>query len=71
MGVCTSFSTLQVKEKVIWLLTIDRTGIASHVFNVDYSKIAADDRMPNLDHLEDKPDRGEGGPERSTAKSPD
>jgi hypothetical protein len=71
VGVCTSSSTLQVKEKAFWLLTIDRTGIASHVFNADYPKIASDDRLPNLDHLEDKADRGEGGLERSTAKSPD
>src|ERR1017187_10352696 len=32
-SVCASSSTLQAKEKASWLLTIDRTGIASHVFN--------------------------------------
>ena len=37
-----------------WLVTIDRTGIASHVFNADHPKIAADGRLPNLDHSEDK-----------------
>jgi len=67
-SVCASSSTLQVKEKASLLLTIDRTGIASHVFNADHPKIGADDSLPNLDHREDKADRGEGRFERSTAK---
>jgi len=32
-SVYASFSTLQVKEMASWLFTIDRTGIASRVFN--------------------------------------
>src|ERR1035437_2124717 len=53
-GVCAGSFTLQVKERPSWLFTIDRTGIASHFFNADHPKIAADDRLPNLDHREDK-----------------
>jgi hypothetical protein len=70
-SVCASSSTLQVEETASWLFTIDRTAIASHVFNADHRKIAADDRLPNLDHREDKADRGEGRVERPTAKRPD
>src|ERR1035437_6170721 len=59
-GVCAGSFTLQVKERVSWLFTIDRAGIASYDFNADHPKIAADDRLSNLDHREDKADRGEG-----------
>jgi hypothetical protein len=37
---------------------IDRAGIASHAFNAHDSKIAADGRLPNLDHLEEEAIRG-------------
>ena len=67
-SVCAGSFTLQVKERASWLFTIDRTGIASYDFNADHPKIAADDRLSNLDHREDKVDRGEGRFERSTAK---
>jgi hypothetical protein len=53
-GVCAISSTLPVKEKASWLLTIDRNGIASHIFNAHHPKIGEDDNLPNLDHHEDK-----------------
>jgi hypothetical protein len=59
--------------KGILLLTIDRidrTAIASHVFNADHPRSAWDDRLSNLDHLEGNADRGEGGFELSTEKRP-
>jgi len=59
-SVCASSSTLQVKEKASWLLTIERTGIASHVSNADHPRTALDDLLPNLDNREAMAGRREG-----------
>jgi hypothetical protein len=46
------------ERKASWLQIIERTAIAKRIFNADHPKVAAQDRLTNLDHLEDKADRG-------------
>jgi hypothetical protein len=53
-GVCAFSFTLRVKQKASWLLAIDSALIAAYVFNAHNPKIAADGRLANLDHREDK-----------------
>jgi hypothetical protein len=65
-GLCSNFGRLNLRQRLG--SDTERTAIASHIFNADHFKIAADDRLPNLDHRKDKEDRGEGRLERSTAE---